>query len=155
MFLYVGMCVAIYWPSCLEKEELFKLKRQESSYPFLLMSQMIDHIIWPQFFTSPCIHTLCCMFWWSEIHPLTLSLSRDWLCPVKYSWVRHCLGLKKMLSWKHAQASLLGDERHMEENQVSPVLLGRASLCQPKAGSPPGTWANPAEARRTTQLSPD
>lgn len=59
-------------------------------------------IIWPQFFLSPHIHTLCCISQLeSDTHPLTLNLSCNWLCPVKYPWVRYLWGLHKMLSWEH------------------------------------------------------
>lgn len=58
------------------------------------------------------------------------------------------------LPWGHAWASLLKDERHVEQSQVTPFVPDKASLDQPIASQPQDMWLSPAKNSRSAWPTP-
>lgn len=54
----------------------------------------------------------------------------------------------------HAWASLLKDERHVEQSRVTPFAPDKASLDQPIASQPQDMWLSPAKNSRSAWLTP-
>lgn len=134
---------------------------------------LMDPILYSSLCPCPLPHDFATLhIKWHISLPLNFEFSHVTCCGPRGDIRDSSRGLKKCLCasacifvallspWKHAQASLLDNERPMEKSWVVPVAPLKASLEQPRTSHPQyvseSSWAQnscPHEPRRTASLN--
>ena len=132
----------VHYTSCLT------CSLQGGGWRWLWQAASFGHNSSLSLYSHPLLYVLS---WESGTHPLTLNLSCNWLCPVKYPWVRPLWGLHKCSlentprpAWNRATWS----------RTVSPVLLAKTSLCQPVPSPALDMWVKPSWGQKNHPAEP-